>query len=433
MDNIVIERDDSIKFFRHLKAILLKRIRVTYRDFKTLAFEFIFPVLIILLAMFLMRISFIKDSPEQNVNFDLFKSEGLPLTIPFGGNDTNLSQLITQVQSQFSGSVNVLQNSTPTTVEVFDTETLFPIKNKGQLKAGVYLSTSPAPKMYYYYVLMNTRSPSIPLLIPNMVSQALINTIVSTPIKISVVNSPLPRTYEQFQINNTISGFLGSFIFSMALAFKFASIISFIVKEREDRCKHQQIVSGMSIYAYWFGNFIFDFTLYLIVAFFAAGMCMAFSITSLTDGDALAATWLLFFLYGFANIPFSYLASFLFTDYGNSQAAFYFWNFLMGGLLSVVILVLRMIGDTAGTVARALAWLFRIVPAFAFGEGLINEGSLTLLSFSENGGKSMAIFSAPVALSQVIYLAAEVVFFFGMLFLLEHLSNNEEFMRFFSK
>jgi len=263
---------------------------------------------------------------------------------------------------------------------------VFPLKNGGTLKAGVFLTTSPAPAMYSYYALINTRSPSVPLLVPTMVGQALINTKIVTPITITVVNSPLPRTYQALQINNTISGFLGAFIFSMALAFKFASIISFVVKEREDRCKHQQIVSGMSIYAYWFGNFVFDFTLYLIVAFFAAGMCMAFSISSLTEGDALTATWLLFFLYGFANIPFSYLASFLFTDYGSSQAVFYFWNFLTGGLLSVVILVLRNIGDVAGTVARALAWILRIIPAFSFGEGLINEGSLTLLSFSENSG-----------------------------------------------
>ena len=128
----------------------------------------------------------------------------------------------------------------------------------------------------------------------------------------------------------------------------------------------------MSIYSYWFGNFIFDFVLYLVVGFFAAGMCMAFEIKSLIDGDALTATWLLFFLYGFANIPFSYIVSFLFTDYGSSQTAFYFFNFVAGGLLTVIILVLRMIGDVAGSVARGLAWILRLIPAFAFGEGLTN-------------------------------------------------------------
>jgi ATP-binding cassette subfamily A (ABC1) protein 3 len=138
----------------------------------------------------------------------------------------------------------------------------------------------------------------------------------------------------------------------------------------------------MSIYAYWFGNFVFDLFLYLIVAFFAAGMCMAFGISSLTDGDALTATWILFLMYGLANIPFSYIVSFIFTDYGSAQSTFYFFNFLAGGLISVVILVLRNIGGTAGTVAKALAWVFRLIPAFAFGEAMTNEGSLTLLSFS---------------------------------------------------
>jgi hypothetical protein len=74
-EKVAIEIDEGeIKFFRHTKAILIKRIRITYRDLKTVAFEFIFPVVIILLAMFLLRISFIKDSPAQTINFDIFKN-----------------------------------------------------------------------------------------------------------------------------------------------------------------------------------------------------------------------------------------------------------------------------------------------------------------------------------------------------------------------
>jgi hypothetical protein len=79
---------------------------------------------------------------------------------------------------------------------------------------------------------LNTRSVITPLIIPNIVNQALINTKIVTPITITAVDNPLPRTYQALQLNNSISGFLGAFIFSMALAFKFASIISFVVKER---------------------------------------------------------------------------------------------------------------------------------------------------------------------------------------------------------
>jgi ATP-binding cassette subfamily A (ABC1) protein 3 len=56
------------------------------------------------------------------------------------------------------------------------------------------------------------------------------------------------------------------------LSFKFASIISFIVKERQDRSKHQQLVSGMRISAYWASNFLYDF---LLVAIVAVGICKA--------------------------------------------------------------------------------------------------------------------------------------------------------------
>jgi hypothetical protein len=43
---------------------------------------------------------------------------------------------------------------------------------------------------------------------------------------------PFPMTQKQLQVNNTISGFFGALIFSIALAFKFSSIVSFVVKER---------------------------------------------------------------------------------------------------------------------------------------------------------------------------------------------------------
>lgn len=99
---------------------------------------------------------------------------------------------------------------------------------------------------------------------------------------ITVVNAALPRTYRQIEANNTISGFLGAMIFSVALSFKFSSIISFIVKERVDKSKHQQIVSGMNIGSYWVGNYLFDFFLYALVAGFAIAMCQILKVEILS-------------------------------------------------------------------------------------------------------------------------------------------------------
>ena len=143
-------------------------------------------------------------------------------------------------------------------------------------------------------------------------------------ISIYVTNEPFPRTYKQLELNNTISGFFGALIFSLALAFKFASIVAFIVKERVDKGKHQQIVCGMDIGSYWAGNFLYDYVLYAIVAGFSVGMCVALNIEALIEGDALAATALLFFLLGLSNIPFTYIFSNIFTSYGNAQGTIYF-------------------------------------------------------------------------------------------------------------
>lgn len=52
------------RFFIHLKATILKRLRVIKRDYKSFVLELLLPMAIIILALLLMRISFIKDLPE---------------------------------------------------------------------------------------------------------------------------------------------------------------------------------------------------------------------------------------------------------------------------------------------------------------------------------------------------------------------------------
>lgn len=77
---------------------------------------------------------------------------------------------------------------------------------------------------------MNTRSPTSAITVQTLAAQTYINHITSKPISITPVNKPFPMTYHQMKMNNAISGFLGAVVFSVALSFKFASIVAFIVK-----------------------------------------------------------------------------------------------------------------------------------------------------------------------------------------------------------
>jgi hypothetical protein len=91
-------------------------------------------------------------------------------------------------------------------------------------------TTLAGTNIYPFTSIVNTRIPTSMFFLQNLAAETYINRIKSSNITISMVSKPLPRTYNQLKINNTISGFFASLIFSLALAFKFASIIGFIVK-----------------------------------------------------------------------------------------------------------------------------------------------------------------------------------------------------------
>jgi ATP-binding cassette subfamily A (ABC1) protein 3 len=99
----------------------------------------------------------------------------------------------------------------------------------------------------------------------NKMNQAIIRMAANNPnIEITLVNNPFPLTQADGALADTINGFTYAFIFAIAMSFIPASIVTFIVKEREINAKHQQIVSGVGIWAYWLGNYFIDITKYMI-------------------------------------------------------------------------------------------------------------------------------------------------------------------------
>jgi len=74
----------------HLDATILKRLRVIRKDYKSFILELILPMIIIIFALLLMRISFIKDLPAQTINIGTYSSKSYPLTVPIASSDATL-------------------------------------------------------------------------------------------------------------------------------------------------------------------------------------------------------------------------------------------------------------------------------------------------------------------------------------------------------
>ena len=184
----------------------------------------------------------------------------------------------------------------------------------------------------------------------------------------------------------------------------------------------------MNIASYWFGNYIFDFFLYMLVAAITIGISVALDIEALIEEKALDATALLFVFFGLANIPFTYILSYLFKDSGNAQAAIYFFNFVVAGIVPLIIAIFRLISNEddevpSGDVVRGLAWFLRFLPGFSFGEGLLNLGNRETLSIIENADKPFDeieydVFHPEIALAPVLYLVGGIFLYFGILFLI---------------
>lgn len=82
---------------------------MTVKDYKTVAYEFVYPIVIILVALFLMRVSWVADRPAQEMSWSLFSGEG-KLHIPIAGNDTFLNTTLKdQLNTDFGNYIDATE------------------------------------------------------------------------------------------------------------------------------------------------------------------------------------------------------------------------------------------------------------------------------------------------------------------------------------
>ena len=97
------------------------------------------------------------------------------------------------------------------------------------------------------------------------------------------------------------------FMTAIALALIPCVAIQFIVNEREQQLKHQQLISGMSLAGYWTSNLIFD----ILMAYVPIGLII---LLSMAFNKNYSHVWALFLLYPPAIVPYTYVWSFLFSS-----------------------------------------------------------------------------------------------------------------------
>ena len=118
-------------------------------------------------------------------------------------------------------------------------------------------------------------------------------------------NHPLPLSKQFSAVASTASGTLSGILITAAWMMVSDSLIQMVIKERQRNVKHQIMVSGCSLTAYWLGNYIADILTQSVPAVFGIIFIQVFDID-------IPQCWVLFFVNVFTNPAFIYFFSFLF-------------------------------------------------------------------------------------------------------------------------
>jgi ABC-type Na+ transport system ATPase subunit NatA len=195
----------------------------------------------------------------------------------------------------------------------------------------------------------------------------------------------------------------------------------FVVREREIKAKYQQIVSGVSIPAYWLSTWLFDVLCYQGSMWLIILIILQFDTSNLTGAEPLPATILLFFLYGTAVAGFSYLLSFCFRSAPGAQIGTVFACLLTGLALSIVSVFLRIFPETRDIYLSYLRFIFLLLPPFALADGLQSLALKFFFSTLElSGRQEYGVWDLSITGYPLLYLGVESVAYIALVIFIEY-------------
>ncbi|KAL4488936.1 hypothetical protein ABPG72_005723 [Tetrahymena utriculariae] len=418
----------------HMWAMFIKRAIYFKRDIRSLLCEVILPCLVVVFGLSLTLIKFIDESPA--VDFS-------PLNFP-----NPLNEVVSKSPSVSANVADAIYNSfaryqlydfekdytTVTTPDVWDQQVF---SEKTTTSVGAYVITQVSSNVISYVSQVNSIYRDGAPFVINQMNVAAINyqlkQLNKPTVSIQTISDPFLNTYEINNFEGSASGLVASFIYSIGLSFIPASIVTFTVKERTDKIKHQQLVSGVSIFSYWLSNYLIDFVKHIFPAVFSYLMIYAYNIKGFNDSDSVGVLIMLLFLYGWSVIPFTYVCRFLFADYGNAQVAAFFINFFCGGIIPLIIAILRII-DSTRNAGIYVGWILRIIPSFSFGYGILNIGNRSLYAFSDSGSQAVqSAYAWNIAGGDLLMMFLEGFIYFTLVFVIEYASHMSSFTQLMSQ
>eukprot|EP01031_Cornospumella_fuschlensis_P022275 gene22275-27238_t len=399
---------DENLFGTHFWALMKKRAIYGKRDRKMVFCQLVLPVLLVIIGLSLLLLKpdlnqpdYVLSPKQYNPTMAEVKRNFVPINIEQG-----CGTICTDIAERFNGDqdngvygIYVNVNDAQITEDSFEgcaqgaavleqtSQYLLQTpddqldKEAGSSRYGALtIGSVTTNSLLNYNALVNGSAVHGVGIFMNLVHQAFLQVVTTTPTaQIITHNHPLPQTYKQENESATADAFVVALFAMIAVCFIPTSFVVFVVKEREIKAKHQQVISGVSLYAYWLSTYLWDVVSYLPTALLIFAMMFAFDIKAYTSGDAVSIMFLGLLIYGPSTAAITYLLSFMFKSHSTSQVAIMFFNFLTGLCLMIVSFILTYIPSTT-EINVSLRYVFRLFPSFCLGDiftqlSICTEGS----------------------------------------------------------
>jgi ATP-binding cassette subfamily A (ABC1) protein 3 len=362
---LINDRQGGSLFFKHFQALLKKRALSTLRDKKSLLFEICIPILLIIVGLSLMMI----PSLFKNYSaYELRVSRYQDTQKVFYDGDKDGFDYVKNIPDVNSVKAGV------STLEDFS-DFLFDEGDLRSKRVFSYYFNDASEDLIDVAIFTDQKAfQSYPTAYSAISNQILKNKLGSD-FNIKYFNHPLPITDSMYEMSGSGDGYVGSLIFSLGFSFIPTGIVLFIAKEREISIKHQHMISGVSLSAYWLSNFLWDTVKHMVTAVISSLIILAFNIDIYTDdNNDYGAMWVLIILAGISQATFAYALSFLFKNHSTAQVFTLIFSIVCGSLFPSAVFVMFAF-DNSRDAGKVLAWILKVFPNFCFGWGVINVGS----------------------------------------------------------
>ena len=433
---------DCSKFWRDFKISFMKRIKQIIRDKKTFILEIVCPILLTIIGCLVGYIEFLEENKTFPFHLNQITNE---TQIIYYNNNNDIGSSITNYIRYHESSEDLsnikfedvnfpFHYSDSDRYLINKIDYIYNLRKQNDAKSFVYYDLFQSYENQHQYgfnlIIDIISRQAAPIYANYLFNEVVHYATRKENLNIEMINEPLPYTYEERKNKKSRNQFMILFFISLAFSLIPSNFITIIIKERENNSKHLQIISGISLFGYWFNNYIFE----LIKYYFIGGICL---LLLLAFDFYEKYLYILYLEYGPPMISFTYVFSVLIKSEYIGQITILLLNLIFGTIFGIAVIIMRLY-DKLIDFANDLSCFLRIIPSFCFCYGynqLLNRENLfsldkdikskdsdLFLFYTQDDIDDNILLMKHIG-ADCIYLAIESLFYLLILVILENNLN----------